>query len=392
LLLTPFNVEEARPRTRVLVADLDPAFRESAREYLASLSYRVALAADRGELDRALAEAGDPVHVVVADIRLAGSDPRGFVTRLLAARAGTDLVIATGYLTMDVAIGALRAGAFDIVQKPPIWDRVGRTLDILIERRALRERPERAGAAAPATSSAGPPATRADVPGADGILGVYDLMVGMQPAFGFVQMLSAGKLGELSQEQRDALAVIQDRLAWLNRRVSAQLAAAARDPLALPVQPEVVEITELVEWAVEMLRPMAYQAGVEITSHMPAPTTVFVDRDRLVLILLAVTVNAIQATRPGGQVAVALDSTSDRLVLRVSDSGIGIPAEHRSRVFERFFKVPGDDRPATDGLGIGLAAASLNATLLEAMLDFECIPGQGTTFRLSLPRAPSLGG
>jgi signal transduction histidine kinase len=337
----------------------------------------VTVLADKAALD-ALPPGGDEVMLV--DVRMAGTDPRGFVTRLRDRRPGADVLVSTGFMTMEQAVAALRAGAFDLVQKPPVWERLGRTLDIVLERRTLASR-----SSAPRRAA---PERRTD----DAPLALYENLIGLVPGFGFLRLLLSGGLGELTQDQKDAVHNVQESLDWLKRRIKSQLQAAASDPAATAVKPEVVEITALVEHAVEMLRPMAYESGVEITLHAGAATTIFVDRDRLLLIIFSLLLNAIEASRAGGEVAVEVREEPSAVTVLVADNGIGIPEEHQGQIFERFYRIEGDDRPHTEGLGLGLSSAHVNAVLLESELAFASTPGQGSTFSLTLPRAPARGG
>jgi signal transduction histidine kinase len=75
-------------------------------------------------------------------------------------------------------------------------------------------------------------------------------------------------------------------------------------------------------------------------------------------------------------------------VFEVSDTGIGVAAEHHAHIFERFWQVDGGSTRAAGGLGVGLAAAREYARLLGGDVSVESEPGSGSTFHLWLPRAP----
>ncbi len=111
---------------------------------------------------------------------------------------------------------------------------------------------------------------------------------------------------------------------------------------------------------------------------------VHVDRALLKQALLNLILNAIEATPRGGRLTVGLERRGDRAEIRVSDTGKGIPPEHRSRIFQLFFTT----RPG--GSGIGLASAYRAVQLHDGDIDFESEVGQGTTFRIELPLAHAL--
>ena len=119
---------------------------------------------------------------------------------------------------------------------------------------------------------------------------------------------------------------------------------------------------------------------------------VLTDVDQLVRILGNLVDNAIKFTREGGIRLAALreDSSSEkwgRVLIRVSDTGPGIAAAERERVFEEFYQIGNPSRDRAQGLGLGLAIVKRTAALLEIPVRLVCEPGHGTRFELSLPAA-----
>ena len=89
--------------------------------------------------------------------------------------------------------------------------------------------------------------------------------------------------------------------------------------------------------------------------------------------------NAIKYNREGGRVTVTVSCRDGRPVLTVADTGIGIPYEHQSRVFERFYRVDKSHSRAIGGTGLGLSIVKHGAALHDAVIDLESTPGLGTT-------------
>src|SRR5436190_10399774 len=117
--LPSFNIEDARASTRILVADLDASFGEQLSDFLRNRAFDVTLAFDIEGVRDALVTS--PVDVLLADVRLAGGDTRGYFSRLAEEHPRVGCLVTTGYLTLENAVVALDAGAFDIIQKPVIW-------------------------------------------------------------------------------------------------------------------------------------------------------------------------------------------------------------------------------------------------------------------------------
>ncbi|MDM4719033.1 HAMP domain-containing sensor histidine kinase [Micromonospora sp. WMMA1363] len=115
-----------------------------------------------------------------------------------------------------------------------------------------------------------------------------------------------------------------------------------------------------------------------------APVDLRTDPRRLERVLANLVANAVE--HGGGQVRVTARPTDSEVVFDVTDEGPGIPAEHLSRLFDRFYKV--DPSRSVRGSGLGLAIAGENARLLGGRLDVRSTPGDGTRFRLTLPAGP----
>ena len=102
--------------------------------------------------------------------------------------------------------------------------------------------------------------------------------------------------------------------------------------------------------------------------------------------------NAIRYSRAGGSVHIDLRRNRHDVVITVRDSGIGISAEHRKRIFDRFYRVDEARQRATGGSGLGLSLAMRAAKELRGWIEVQSEPGVGSTFRLSFPIRPATGG
>ena len=98
--------------------------------------------------------------------------------------------------------------------------------------------------------------------------------------------------------------------------------------------------------------------------------------------------NAVKYNVPGGSVAVSVQDAPDGARLTVADTGIGIPAEHRDKVFERFYRVDKSHARQTGGTGLGLSIVKHGAALHGAELRLDSEPGRGTAVTLRFPPRP----
>ncbi len=127
--------------------------------------------------------------------------------------------------------------------------------------------------------------------------------------------------------------------------------------------------------------------GVSLTSSLPpSPVRVLADEDRVVQVLTNLVGNALQHTPAGGSVTLSVQSAGDEILFTVRDTGAGIPAEHLTHIFDRFYRVDKSRSRVRGGSGIGLTIAKhlveAHGGRIWAESDGE---GQGSTFFFTLP-------
>ena len=97
--------------------------------------------------------------------------------------------------------------------------------------------------------------------------------------------------------------------------------------------------------------------------------------------------NAIKYNKANGSVKLSVSNEGEFSVLNVSDTGIGIPPEHQSRVFERFYRVDKSHSKEVGGTGLGLSIVKHSAMVHNAKIDLQSTPGKGTSITLRFPKA-----
>lgn len=111
-----------------------------------------------------------------------------------------------------------------------------------------------------------------------------------------------------------------------------------------------------------------------------------VDRDRVEQIVVNLLSNAIKFTEPGGRITTSVETAGDVVLLRVTNTGIGIAEDKLADIFEPVVQADATLTRTRSGTGLGLAIARKLATAMGRDLTVESTIGAGTTFTLSLPR------
>jgi signal transduction histidine kinase len=213
----------------------------------------------------------------------------------------------------------------------------------------------------------------------------HELRTPLSALAGYGELLADEVVGPLSQSQRDVV----ERM----RIVTQQLAAMIDDLLLYSrlehgsesVQIESVTVRQILEEVDAIAVPLARQKQIAYHSEADDPDTkVTTDPRKLRQILVNLTGNAVKYTSTG-EVRVTSTRSDEMIAVSVSDTGIGIAAEHHRRIFEPFRQVEEGLTRRYRGTGLGLYIAHSLAVLLDGTIRVDSAPGRGSTFTLVLP-------
>ncbi|MGC4105027.1 MAG: ATP-binding protein [Thermomicrobiales bacterium] len=197
------------------------------------------------------------------------------------------------------------------------------------------------------------------------------------------ETLEAGALDEpeLASQFVERILVEVDRLtALVEDLLDMARLEAGRSPLNL----EVHDLKEVTEHAADRLQAQVDRAKLTLDVEIgEGLEPIAIDRVRIEQVLLNLVHNAIKFTPPGGFITIGVERGEDVLVTRVSDTGVGVPFAEQERLFERFYK--SDKARHSGGTGLGLAIAKNIVQAHGGEISVESVPGEGATFRFTLP-------
>ena len=161
----------------------------------------------------------------------------------------------------------------------------------------------------------------------------------------------------------------------------------ARSDAGLPVLPlERIELTPVVRDVCRQSEVLAQERRLELSAEIPEqPVYVEANDPALRRLLLLLLDNAVKYTPAGGRITVTGRLRFGRIVVAVSDTGIGIPQSALPHVFERFYRVDESRNRDAGGDGFGLSIAHWIAERHHASLEAESESGRGSTFRVRFP-------
>lgn len=195
--------------------------------------------------------------------------------------------------------------------------------------------------------------------------------------------LLMGKDGESEEFRIDACNVISDEVERLGSLIGTLLSIARIESGNVSLRRQRVRLHDFLQDALEAVSRGARRAGLSFEVHVPnGLTPIYVDKDLVRVAVNNLLTNAIKYNREGGSVTLEAEETSERVVVRVRDTGVGITEQEQRHVFEKFFRSEREEIRARGGHGLGLTLAREIATLHGGDIELESTPGEGSVFSL----------
>lgn len=207
-----------------------------------------------------------------------------------------------------------------------------------------------------------------------------------------VKMLSAALLQRLesetlSPETKEQLALIRQAALQMDRLIQDLLDVTRVETGRLVIEQEPVAVRELVESALETMRPLAKEAGIAIAEELPNDLPrVNADQERVAQVIWNLVRNAIKATPRGGRITASAMQADGGVEFVVRDTGTGIASEQLVHIFDRFWQSE-HSTIRTRGAGLGLAIAKGIVEAHGGRMWAESEMGKGSAFHFTLPPA-----
>lgn len=215
----------------------------------------------------------------------------------------------------------------------------------------------------------------------------HELRTPLTSIHGFLEVLLRGAahnpdqlhkaLTSMYGESERIRKLVQDllTLSHLDRTPGIRLEEGELDPVVLEMEPQ--------------LRLLAGKRDVAFTLQSGGSPSLF-DKDKIKQVLLNLFHNAVQHTDPEtGSIRISTSAGPEEVVLEVRDNGCGIPEEHLPRLFERFYRIESSRSRKFGGAGLGLSIVKSIVDLHGGRIEAESREGQGSAFRMILPRHSS---
>jgi signal transduction histidine kinase len=222
----------------------------------------------------------------------------------------------------------------------------------------------------------------------------HELRTPLTSIRGYLEVVLDGEGGALPPAAASMLRSADHSAERMQGLVNDMLMVSRLESRSNPMALGDVSLPAVVERVMETLSPTASMRGVEVTADVaPGVPRVRADALQLERAITNLAENALKFTASGGTVTLALSvepSTDRPVVLRVRDTGIGIPDSELPHLFDRFFRASNAQAAAVPGTGLGLAIAKSLVEAHGGRIRADSELGVGTTFTIALPALPAV--
>ncbi len=362
---------------RILLVDDDESIRTSMEYFFRKKTRRFKSVAS-AELALDLLEVETGWDAVISDLKLPGMDGITFLTRVKKRQPQIKTALITAYASMDVVTEALRAGIHDFIQKPLKAGMISDALD--------RMTAKPGGAAAEVNLYADGAVEDKDGRWREDLEFTIQ-KVTHQMNNAFAALRGKAELGLYKTPEPDAADRFVDILEILSsaETLNKELMSFGKALTRRPFRP--LDVLELIHHRTLAHADLIHAAGIQITIRNAAegPFIASTCKEPLVHILDNILINAFQSVagieRRGKQITIATARQAERIMVAITDNGIGMNPETLERACSKGFTTK------SDGNGLGLFITSRLCQVIKASMRMDSGEGRGTTVTLALPGA-----
>ncbi len=219
----------------------------------------------------------------------------------------------------------------------------------------------------------------------------HELRAPLTTIEGYVEMFGDGEAGAVTAQQRQMLETIDRSTVRLRNLVEDVFTLAKLESGAFTTVMRPVDLAEIIAGAAEAVRPAVLAGDLTLTLNGGA-NELMVDGDasQLDRVMINLLSNAVKFTPKGGRIEVAARADGESAVIRVADTGIGVPGSDQKELFNRFFRASNATGRSIPGTGLGLAIVRMIVVNHRGDIELQSREGAGTTVTVRLPLLASV--
>jgi len=394
------NLESAT----ILVVDDELGIREGCRRVLGREGHQVVVTST-GEEGWEQVQSGQ-FDLALLDVMMPGMSGIDLLKRIVGFDPYLVCIIITGYATIELAVQAIKEGAYNFIAKPFESSALLLTVNQGLEKRRLsletrrlsqleaeKEALERRNAELEreALERRNLELEQLNRVKSSFMLTVaHELRAPLAAIQSYLRLLIDGYIPV--EEQGEYLVRTEQRTAEQLELIADLLDLARLQNPDLEIKREPVSPAESLREVCELMNSRAQEKRIIFTVSIPGQTpTILADPKHIRQLWCNLVSNAIKYTHEGGLVNVTMEVQDKQIVTSVHDTGIGIAPDDLTQIFEEFYRTKAAKAHAQMGTGLGLSISKHIVETYQGHIDVESTVGKGSTFTVTLPTLPQVG-
>lgn len=314
-----------------------------------------------------------PPHILLLDNKLPGMSGLEALEKIVAMKLlETYTVIITAYASIETAVKATKHGAYDFLPKPFTPTDLKSTIhkvvkQLIIERKARELEEEKKRMRFEFIS-----------------LLAHELKAPLNAVDGYLRILKDMNMNDNPQLCQDLLERCLIRNDYMRKMINDLLDLTRIESGQKKRDIMEVNLNELAKLAIETSLVEAQKRNITITLHAEEPVIIRADRDEMIIILNNLISNAVKYNKDNGKVDIYLQKEHNKIIIKVSDTGIGMTPEECAKLFQDFVRIRNKKTESILGSGLGLSTVKKLAQIYGGDVSVHSVPDEGSTFTVEL--------
>jgi signal transduction histidine kinase len=377
-------------KSNILVVDDEAGIREGCRRVLQPQGFSVETATTLKEGISKIQEGH--FDLVLLDVMMPDGRGIDLLGPIHEKDPDTISVIITGYATVELAIEAIKRGAYDFISKPFTADLLLMTVNQGLEKRHLSLEAKRLQTiekeAAELVQAKEEAERLNEFKSAFVLMVAHELRSPVGGAQSLLRTITRGMAGKINEQQKEILTRVEIRLNALLELINDLLTLAASKSIEADKPLEHVPLQPVIQRIIDRLSVEAENKKITMAFHAPEKAPVVqATEDGLEIIFGNIVSNAIKYTTDQGNIRVEVVEENDKARIAISDTGMGIPAGALPHIGDEFFRAQNAKKTGIVGTGLGLSIVKQFVDHFGGQINIESVEGKGTTFTVILPLA-----
>ncbi len=283
------------------------------------------------------------------------------------------VVMITSYASLELAVKATRDGAFDFIPKPFTPQELRASIENISKHLYLKKMTQKLRIEGKQIRFQ--------------FLSVlsHELKSPLNAIEGYLRMIKERQLGQNLDDYDYVITRSFERIKGMRSLVMDMLDLTKLESRKSGHERVRVNLFEVAQNAVDIMRPYAIQKDVDIYIHATKDISLVANRDEMEIVFNNLISNAVKYNSQGGRVDCTIKQVENNIVISVSDTGIGIKHDELERIFDDFYRIKDATTKNISGSGLGLSILKKTIDLYQGTVSVESIEEKGSTFTVMIP-------